>query len=415
MPGIMPRVSCIFVCLIISASCYSQNTAWLQGVWKGKSYLPGSDAAQYFSLTLRINTIKGKKFEGTLSTMEPYDTAIRYDTKINGELFEDYLTIKSTKVFYVRNSPGSQWLLSCINCKPPKMIFSLQNDKFSFKGSTEECYEQCKGTSEFVKDIKEMSAAIQDSLYALMHMEKPKDIAAASTKKDTVAKAQDEALASAVKIKDTAVAVQKENPPMPRTILAPPGDIAQVKDDKPLLASQNLLASLRRTKPSLIIRKSEALEVQQKILPVTDTLALVAKQNTTAATLKNTPLLKDSVALLPVGYTERKVNVIRTIPVDKDSITIRVYDNGVVDGDIVSVVYNDKIVIDKLSLTSKAVTLKIPVNTDGTNTLVFYAHNLGEFPPNTAKLEIIYGAKEEDLTISSDYTVSSSVNIVYRK
>jgi hypothetical protein len=461
MPATMTRTSFIFISLIISASCYSQNTAWLQGVWKGKSYLPGSDAAQYFSLTLRINTIKGKKFEGTLSTMEPYDTTIRYDAKLNGEFFGDYITIKSTKVFYVRNSPGSQWLLSCINCKPAKMMFTLENGKFSFKGITAECYEQCKGISEFWKPIDEMSEENQDSLYALMHMERPKVTAAVVTDAvvvtDNAIKTQDNPIAPPAK--SSIPAIKEET--AQRILLAPPGTIAQIKEDKPLLASQNLIASLRRIKPTLIVSNSVAAlarqkllpvtdslvlppkqnitattqknitllkdtvalivsnsvatPVQQKLIPVADTLVLAPKQNITATTPKNTTLLKDTVSLLPVGYTERKVTVVRTIPVDKDSITIRVYDNGVVDGDIVSVVYNDKIVIDKLSLTSKAFTLKIPVNIDGTNTLVFYAHNLGEFPPNTAKLEIIYGTKEEDLTISSDYTVSSSVNIVYRK
>jgi hypothetical protein len=115
---------------------------------------------------------------------------------------------------------------------------------------------------------------------------------------------------------------------------------------------------------------------------------------------------------LPAGYTERKKNVIRTLTVNTDTVVLRVYDNGVVDGDIVSVVYNDNVVIDKLSLTTRAVEVKIPVNTSQINTLVFHAHNLGEFPPNTAKLEIIYGNKKEELTVSSDLTVSSTIDIV---
>jgi hypothetical protein len=92
-----------------------------------------------------------------------------------------------------------------------------------------------------------------------------------------------------------------------------------------------------------------------------------------------------------------------------------VYDNGVVDGDIVSVIYNDKVVIDKLSLTSHAVVVKVPVTKQGINTLVFHAHNLGEYPPNTAELEILYGNKKEELTVSSDLTVSSMIDVEYQK
>ena len=73
------------------------------------------------------------------------------------------------------------------------------------------------------------------------------------------------------------------------------------------------------------------------------------------------------------------------------------------------------LVVDKLSLTSRALEIKIPVNKAGINTLVFHAHNLGEFPPNTAQLEILYGNKKEELTVSSDLTVSSVIDIEYKQ
>ena len=121
----------------------------------------------------------------------------------------------------------------------------------------------------------------------------------------------------------------------------------------------------------------------------------------------------DSATILPEGYAERKKNVVRSINVNTDSITLRVYDNGVVDGDIVSVVYNDLVVVNKLSLVARALEIKLPVKKGVNNSVVFHAHNLGEFPPNTAKLEIIFGTRREELTISSDYTVSSAIDIVY--
>jgi len=65
-------------------------------------------------------------------------------------------------------------------------------------------------------------------------------------------------------------------------------------------------------------------------------------------------LSKADTATLPADFSQRKQNVIRTLFVNTDSILLRVYDNGVVDGDVVSVIYNDKVVIDKLSLTTKS-------------------------------------------------------------
>jgi len=160
-----------------------------------------------------------------------------------------------------------------------------------------------------------------------------------------------------------------------------------------LAAHANAIAM---NKPAYPLKKNTSLQVKKNVVvPVPKTIA------------------KDTVSALPTGYAERKKNVIKTLTVNTDSIMLRVYDNGVVDGDIVSVIYNDKVVIDKLSLTSHAVVVKIPVNKTGINTLVFHAHNLGEFPPNTALLEILYGTKKEELTVSSDLTVSSTIDIEY--
>ena len=372
------------------------------GTWKGKSYLPGSDEAQYFSLTLRVVAIKDNKFEGYLSTMEPYDTTIRYDARFTGEFFGDYVTIKSTKVFYVRNSPGSRWLLSCVNCKPPKMTFGLQDNKFYIRGTIDECYPQCKGVSEFTRDIDQFTDKDQDSLYALLKLERPR---------------KTEIITAAVVTPELKPATPEPKPAeeTQRTIFtAVNTDITKNERPKkqltPLVVNNKINRQTSLTVNATIPKKIVPEEVAKTVV-APDTQSVVI--NTKPVVSK--PVVPDSFSALPKGYSERKVNVIRTIPVDTDSITIRVYDNGVVDGDVVSVVYNDKVVIDQLSLISKAFVIKIPVKASGNNTLVFHAHNLGEFPPNTAKLEILYGAKKEELTISSDYTVSSSINIVFDK
>jgi len=114
-------------------------------------------------------------------------------------------------------------------------------------------------------------------------------------------------------------------------------------------------------------------------------------------------------------YTDRTNNILKRIDLTQPDFKVDLYDDGDIDGDIVSVVYNDKTVIDKLTLASKAYTIKIPIKPEGINTLVFHAHNLGEFPPNTARLEILWGNKKEEMTVSSDLTVSSSVNIVFKQ
>jgi len=221
----------------------------------------------------------------------------------------------------------------------------------------------------------------------------------------------------------------RENPEK-RIEVLPPGQIVSTEKND-TSATQNPRTSLNANS-SLAVKQNEVPEKKFEVLPAGEvTLAAHAnaiamnkpayplKKNTSLQVKKNVvvpvpkTIAKDTVSALPTGYAERKKNVIKTLTVNTDSIMLRVYDNGVVDGDIVSVIYNDKVVIDKLSLTSHAVVVKIPVNKTGINTLVFHAHNLGEFPPNTALLEILYGTKKEELTVSSDLTVSSTIDIEY--
>ena len=427
---ILLRAFILLSSIFLQHFCYSQNVKWLQGTWKGKSYLPGSDGAQYFALTLRVNTIKGTKFEGYLSTMQPADTAIRYDSKVVGEVFPGYLIINPTKVIYVRNAPGSRWQLSCINCTPAKLFYSLNDERFSFKGTIEECYKECIGTSEFVKEVTDMKPEDQDSVYALLHMEKPKDTSAIAVAEKEIRtilmpggnieqQKKNDAIAfqqtKNIELNKNTSLTLKENTMPKRTPLIPAGNVVEVRDEvKITLASQNLIESLRRKKPLLPVYTKPAIKNEQKVVPSADSVAARVATNNSPVVQPPVIAKKDSAATLPTGYKEREVNVMRVLNVSTDSITIRVYDNGVVDGDIVSVVYNDKTVIDKLTLTAKAYSVKIPVKLQGINTLVFHAHNLGEFPPNTARLEILWANKKEEMTVSSDLTISSSINIVYK-
>jgi hypothetical protein len=217
-------------------------------------------------------------------------------------------------------------------------------------------------------------------------------------------------------------------PPPPKISMLPAGDViasahnsATSLSQPPASLQQNASLTINETAPPpprIAVMPGDVVssggEPNKGSAPVLSNknLSIQVKENTVAA--KPAPP-KDTGVALPSDYSERKKNVIRTLIVNTDSIMLRVYDNGVVDGDIVSVVYNDKVVIDKLSLNKNAVVVKIPVKKSGTNTLVFHAHNLGEFPPNTALLEILYGNKQEELTVSSDLTVSSTIDIEYQQ
>lgn len=127
------------------------------------------------------------------------------------------------------------------------------------------------------------------------------------------------------------------------------------------------------------------------------------------------PLKKDSIVTTPpppspvkdpvvaeAPIEKRDNRLTRTIVVERDSIAITLYDNGEIDGDSVTLIYNDKIILQHLRLTDKPHTIYIKIKPGSSrNELVMYAENLGSIPPNTALMVIHDGDKRYELNISS--------------
>jgi len=109
----------------------------------------------------------------------------------------------------------------------------------------------------------------------------------------------------------------------------------------------------------------------------------------------------------------RKTEVIRTIDFKSDSLTLVLYDNGIVDGDTVSVVLNDEVIIPKQGLTEQAYrkVIKIPPGSGDSLRLVLYAENLGSIPPNSGLLIIEDGSDRYEVSFKGDMKNSSAVQL----
>ncbi len=109
----------------------------------------------------------------------------------------------------------------------------------------------------------------------------------------------------------------------------------------------------------------------------------------------------------------RKTEFIRTIDFKSDSLTLILFDNGIVDGDTVSVVLNGEVIIAKLGLTDQPYrkVIKIPPGTGDSLQLVIYAENLGTIPPNTGLLIIEDGSDRHEVGFEGDMKKSSAVRL----
>ena len=75
----------------------------------------------------------------------------------------------------------------------------------------------------------------------------------------------------------------------------------------------------------------------------------------------------------------------KTLSWQTDSCTIEVWDGGVIDGDVISVLLNDKPVLTNYSLVKAKKQLRFPV-TKTVNIVTIVAEDEGVNPPNTAEI-----------------------------
>jgi hypothetical protein len=155
--------------------------------------------------------------------------------------------------------------------------------------------------------------------------------------------------------------------------------------------------------------------------PITKTLAKTLPKTPTVAEKKDTNTKAMITAkvitsnLVPSGFEKRNNNVLQTVNVENANVKIELYDNGDIDGDSVSLIYNGKVLLTHKKLTTQPIILNLPVNDNDVNELVMYADNLGTIPPNTALLIVTDGNKRYEVRVTSDLKKSGTIRFVHSK
>ena len=95
----------------------------------------------------------------------------------------------------------------------------------------------------------------------------------------------------------------------------------------------------------------------------------------------------------------------------KDTVTISVWDNNVIDGDSISLKYNDDWILTNQSLQREKLVFKLPV-TSKQNEILMLAENLGKIPPNTAAITISDATSTKTFYLQSDFKKSETLKII---
>jgi len=109
------------------------------------------------------------------------------------------------------------------------------------------------------------------------------------------------------------------------------------------------------------------------------------------------------------SYDERSNIVADRFISHERQVDLEFYDNGVIDGDVISVYVNGQPVIFQRRLTVQPIKLSVPLVAGKECTVTMFAENLGIFPPNTAVMIIHSGYVRKTVFLSADLNSNASV------
>lgn len=140
-------------------------------------------------------------------------------------------------------------------------------------------------------------------------------------------------------------------------------------------------------KPQPVKPKPEEQSEEKVLPPVKQELPPVSKQEKPAPPSE---IVKNMV--------ERKQTEQSHLTVNTRHINLKLYDNGIVDNDTVSVFYNGKLLVSHQKLSDKAIELNIDLDPSiNRHEITMFAENLGSIPPNTSLIVVTAGKKRYEL------------------
>lgn len=111
-------------------------------------------------------------------------------------------------------------------------------------------------------------------------------------------------------------------------------------------------------------------------------------------------------------FTTRQNIVAQEIEVASDTLKLDVYDNGEIDGDIISVFYNQQLILSSQKLTHRSIHIDLILDSArSVNEVAMFAENLGLIPPNTALMIINDGKTKYEIRVSSNLEKNSTIRI----
>lgn len=177
--------------------------------------------------------------------------------------------------------------------------------------------------------------------------------------------------------------------------------------------------TIERKNPPVVIKKTPVTTKPDK--PGKD----IAKINTPRKQKPDTsvtivpPVVKEPVKTIiqtPTALKERTNELMKSLVVNDPGVTVRLYDNGEIDDDTISIFFDKKLLFSNKRLSAAPIVLKLNMEEENVvHELVMVAENLGRIPPNTALMIVDAGDQRFDVRITSTEQKNALVRFKYEK
>jgi hypothetical protein len=174
-------------------------------------------------------------------------------------------------------------------------------------------------------------------------------------------------------------------------------------------------------KKPVVVNKPPVKKTVPKTEVKTNNPAPVVKVKTDTAKTNNTipsPIKTNPIAVTPkpAVLKNRQNELMKSLTVNSPNVVVKLYDNGEIDDDTISVYLDNKLVLSSKRLTAAPLTIKFTIEEeDSDHELVMVAENLGRIPPNTSLMIVEAGDQRFDVRITSTTQKNAVVRFHYKK
>lgn len=173
-------------------------------------------------------------------------------------------------------------------------------------------------------------------------------------------------------------------------------DTAKAKVNPPVVKKNPVT-----TKP--VVRKDSTV-----LKPVTGTIA-----KNDSAMRKTKPV---AITPAPPDIKNRINELVKTLTISSSQVTVKLFDNGEIDGDTISVYLDNKLMLAEKRLTASPLILRFELNElQDEHELTMVAENLGTIPPNTSLMIVEAGTQRFEVRITSTEQKNAVVKFRYQK